>query len=78
MFLPLLLPSIYTNEFQLLNPESEAIHHFNVCGHCGGVYINYCYYVEYTHCTNYFISIIAIMEIMCWEKNSAYNSIGKL
>ncbi len=48
---------MYANAFWLLNPESEAIHHFNVCG---GVYINYCYYVDYTHYTNYFIATIVI------------------
>jgi hypothetical protein len=65
---------MYTNAFLQLNPDSEAIHHCNVCG---GVYINYIYYVDYTHYTDYFDCIIEIMLIMCWEKKNAYNSIGK-
>ena len=65
---------MYTNTSQLLNPESEAIHHLNVCG---GVYINYCYYTNYTYYSNILIYIIGIMHIMCWKNNNVYNSIGK-
>jgi hypothetical protein len=55
IILLLYLPWMYTNEFRLLNPESEVIlvvHHFNVCG---GEYINYCYhYINFTYCSNYY------------------------
>jgi hypothetical protein len=49
---------MYTNALRLLNLESEAIHHFNVCG----VYINYCYYINYT---NYSNILIVTMKAMC-------------